>query len=874
MTTAQIRKAFVTYFHEYHHEIIPSSSLIPSNDPTLLFTNSGMVQFKDVFLGHEQRPYKRATTVQCCLRVSGKHNDLENVGFTARHHTFFEMLGNFSFGDYFKREAIKFAWTFLTEVLHLPANKLWVTVYEKDDEAADIWIKEMGIDPQRFSRCGMNSNFWAMGDTGPCGPCSEIFYDHGEHIAGGPPGSPDEDGDRYIEIWNLVFMQFNRDAAGTLTPLAKPSIDTGMGLERITAIMQGVHNNYDIDLFKYLIKAAATLANCHDLTNPLLRVIADHIRACAFLIVDGVIPSNEGRGYVLRRIARRAIRHGNKLGIKEPFFHKLVKPLVEIMGEAYPKIITARPMIEKVLLKEEQQFAKTLEHGLKILEQHIATMSEKVIAGELAFKLYDTYGFPLDLTAVIAKEHGLTVDQVGFDAEMERQKLLSQASSQFNTAANFPPLDSDIPSTNFTGYKKLVDKGKVLVLIGIETDRDKPEQNIVKKLSVGQTGIVILNKTPFYAESGGQIGDKGTLTFSKGGVFNVTNVIKVGGHYFHLGVVGIGTLSINNLVTATVNVAERSSTMVHHSAAHLLQAALRQIIGAHVAQKGSLVTPERLRFDFSHYQALTPDQVREVERLVNEYIRVNCDIKTNEMSLEEAKQTKAIALFGEKYGDTVRVVSMGDLSVELCGGTHAKKTGDLGAFKIISEIGIAAGVRRIEAKVGEEAIKYIQTMNENLTEICNLLKVDEANCSEKLVQNLQHQNELEKLVNKHKLELLKHQSNELLLNAKEIKGIKLVVKEVADIDRNGLRELLDLVKSKAPQVIAVLAAINDNKIDLIVGVSKSISNQFSANNLLSFLATKIDGKGGGRADMAQGGGTNLAALTDALNAVSGWVEKQ
>jgi alanyl-tRNA synthetase len=862
-SSAEIRKLFLDFFQQNGHEIVSSSPLVPANDPTLLFTNAGMVQFKDVFLGHETRKYTRAVSTQRCVRAGGKHNDLENVGYTARHHTFFEMLGNFSFGDYFKREAIQYAWKFLTEELKLPAEKLWVTVFEEDEEAADIWLNEMGISAERFSRIGAKDNFWSMGDTGPCGPCSEIFYDHGEEVAGGPPGTPAEDGDRYIEIWNLVFMQYNRDASGNLTPLPKPSVDTGMGLERLAAVLQHEHNNYDIDLFKNLIKSIQALSGTEDSSNTSLRVIADHIRSCAFMITDGVQPSNEGRGYVLRRIIRRAIRHGHKLGLKEAFFHKLVQPLVDEMGEAFPELTKAQAIVEKSLQLEESRFADTLDNGLKILDQAIAEMSDKEIPGETVFLLYDTYGFPIDLTADIARERNLTIDIAGFEREMEAQRSRARSASNFaSEIADEVTIDNE---TAFCGYDQNENEATIThILVGGEH---------VEALSEGQQGVIVLDKTTFYAESGGQVGDLGQIS-SNDANFNVTDTRKQGKAFAHIGSCENGQLAVGDTVTAQFNQSSRNATALNHSATHLLHAALRQILGEHVSQKGSLVNPQRLRFDFSHFEPVTPQQLQEIERLVNQEIRFNHDIETKVMALEEAKKSGAMALFGEKYDDDVRVLRMGDFSTELCGGTHAQRTGDIGLFKIISEAGIASGVRRIEALTGESAINHVSEVESRLTEIASLLKTKAENVEDKAVQLVQKNKQLEKELETLKAKLASSAGSDLASSAQEINGIKVLAAKLEGADGKSLRDTVDQLKNKLGTAAILLSAVSGEKITLIAGVTKDATDKLKAGELVAHVAAQVGGKGGGRPDMAQGGGNQPENLAAALDSVTDWVNSK
>ncbi len=868
MTSAEIRQLFLDYFQQRGHQIVPGSSLVPANDPTLLFTNAGMVQFKEVFTGQEQRPYKRAASAQRCVRAGGKHNDLENVGYTARHHTFFEMLGNFSFGDYFKREAIQYAWEFLTEVARLPPERLWITVYADDDEAADIWLKEIGVSAERFSRIGdkpggkryESDNFWSMGDTGPCGPCSEIFYDHGEDVAGGPPGTPEEDGDRYIEIWNLVFMQYDRDAAGNMNPLPHPSVDTGMGLERLAAVLQGVHNNYDIDLFRHLIGAIAELADERDLTNTSLRVIADHIRACAFLVTDGVVPSNEGRGYVLRRIIRRAIRHGHKLGLREPFFYKLVGPLCEVMGDAYPELPKARSQVERVLRQEEERFAETLDHGMAILEEAIAKLDGTVIPGETVFKLYDTYGFPVDLTADIARERGLTLDMAGFEREMAAQRERARAASSFSVAGG-EGLDVDV-QTVFTGYDHLTDQGQVQALF-----RDgRP----VERLAEGEEGLLVLDRTPFYAESGGQVGDTGALRVGDAEL-QVLDTQKQGDAFLHQVRVQKGAVAVGDKLEARVDKQRRRQIADNHSATHLLHAALRRILGGHVQQKGSLVEADRLRFDFSHFDAVTPAQLAEIEALVNEQIRANLPVETRLMAQEDAIAAGAMALFGEKYGDTVRVLSMSDFSVELCGGTHVSRTGDIGLFKIVSEGGVAAGVRRIEAVAGEAALRYIGETEKSLQRIAALLKADIGIVEAKVQALLERARGLEKEVEQLKARLASSQGGDLAAQAVDIDGIKVLAAKLDGADAKSLRDTVDQLKNKLGHAAVVLAAVDGDKVSLVAGVTKDETRRLKAGDLVNSVARQVGGKGGGRPDLAMAGGKDPAGLDAALQAVPAWV---
>ncbi len=869
MNTAEIRKNFLDYFAAKDHELVVSSSLVPANDPTLLFTNAGMVQFKDVFLGQESCAYVRAASSQRCVRAGGKHNDLENVGYTARHHTFFEMLGNFSFGDYFKRDAIHYAWQYLTEVVGLSPEKLWVTVYEEDDDAADIWLNDIAVDPARFSRIGAKDNFWSMGDTGPCGPCSEIFYDHGPDIAGGPPGTPEEDGDRYIEIWNLVFMQYDRNAKGELKPLPKPSVDTGMGLERLAAILQGVHNNYDIDLFKALIKATAELAKVDDLSNNSLRVIADHIRACAFLITDGVVPSNEGRGYVLRRIIRRAIRHGYQLGLKEVFFYKLVKPLVVEMGEAYPELLKAQGHVERMLCQEEERFAETIEQGMGILEQAIKKMSGKTIPGETVFKLYDTYGFPVDLTADIARERGLKLDKKGFDKSMAEQRERARAASHFSLELS-DGIEIDA-HTDFIGYTQLEEKCQVIALYA----NGKP----VNTLQEGQDGLVVLDKTPFYAESGGQVGDQGVLrvVHSKGNgavSFAVKDTQKQKDAITHVGTVVNGDISINDEVLAKINESDRSSIAHNHSATHLLHAALRQILGDHVTQKGSLVDADRLRFDFSHFESITSEQLDAIEELVNEKIRNNMKVETQLMSHKDATASGAMALFGEKYGDVVRVLRIGDFSVELCGGTHVQRTGDIGLFKFTAETGVAAGVRRLEAVTGVGAIDWVKQTELSIQNLAAMLKSGREGIEERVAQLLQRNKDLEKQLEQLKSQIASARGGDLVNQAQEVEGIKVLAVRLDGADPKSLRDAVDQLKNKLGSCAVVLATVEENKVSLVAGVSKDQIKNIQAGKLVNFVAQQIGGKGGGRPDMAMAGGSQPAQLEGALNSVSEWVSMQ
>jgi alanyl-tRNA synthetase len=872
ISSAELRTAFLEYFRERGHEVVPSSPLVPANDPTLLFTNAGMVQFKEVFLGQEKRPYTRATSSQRCVRAGGKHNDLENVGYTARHHTFFEMLGNFSFGDYFKREAIQYAWEFLTGVLKLPADKLWVTVYQDDDEAADIWLKEIKVDPDRFTRIGDKSggkkyesdNFWSMGDTGPCGPCSEIFYDHGPDVPGGPPGSPDEDGDRYIEIWNLVFMQYDRDKNGKLNPLPKPSVDTGMGLERLAAVMQGVHSNYEIDLFRNLIQAAARVTGCKDLNDNSLKVIADHIRSCSFLIVDGVMPSNEGRGYVLRRIIRRAIRHGHKLGAPESFFHQLVAPLASEMGEAYPELAKNQALVERVLKQEEERFAETLDQGMQILEQAIAELKGKVIPGETIFKLYDTFGFPVDLTNDIARERNLKLDMAGFDKAMQAQRDRARSASQF-TADYGAAVDVE-GETEFTGYEQLAGPATVQAIY----QNGQP----VEQLASGEAGMLVLDRTPFYAESGGQVGDTGLLQ-SDGGKFNVEDTRKQAGKVFlHFGKVTDGTIKTGDQVEASVDAENRRATAYNHSATHLLHAALRQVLGEHVTQKGSLVEADRLRFDFSHFEPLSQEQLQAIENLVNQQIRENHPVETSVMSPDEAITAGALALFGEKYGEQVRVLRMGDFSMELCGGTHVKRTGDIGLFKIISEGGVAAGVRRIEAVTGQRALDWVEQNEARLDEVAELVKGSRDNLNDKVRQLVDRNRSLEKELEQLKAKLASSQGSDLASQAQEINGLKVLAARLDGADPKSLRDTVDQLKNKLGSSAVVLATVSGDKVSLVAGVSKDSTDKLKAGELVNMVAQQVGGKGGGRPDMAQAGGSQPESLEAALASVPDWVRNQ
>ncbi|HDQ0158924.1 TPA: alanine--tRNA ligase [Escherichia coli] len=868
-STAEIRQAFLDFFHSKGHQVVASSSLVPHNDPTLLFTNAGMNQFKDVFLGLDKRNYSRATTSQRCVRAGGKHNDLENVGYTARHHTFFEMLGNFSFGDYFKHDAIQFAWELLTSEkwFALPKERLWVTVYESDDEAYEIWEKEVGIPRERIIRIGDNKgapyasdNFWQMGDTGPCGPCTEIFYDHGDHIWGGPPGSPEEDGDRYIEIWNIVFMQFNRQADGTMEPLPKPSVDTGMGLERIAAVLQHVNSNYDIDLFRTLIQAVAKVTGATDLSNKSLRVIADHIRSCAFLIADGVMPSNENRGYVLRRIIRRAVRHGNMLGAKETFFYKLVGPLIDVMGSAGEDLKRQQAQVEQVLKTEEEQFARTLERGLALLDEELAKLSGDTLDGETAFRLYDTYGFPVDLTADVCRERNIKVDEAGFEAAMEEQRRRAREASGFG--ADYNAMIRVDTASEFKGYDHLELNGKVTALF--------VDGKAVDAINAGQEAVVVLDQTPFYAESGGQVGDKGEL---KGANFSfaVEDTQKYGQAIGHIGKLAAGSLKVGDAVQADVDEARRARIRLNHSATHLMHAALRQVLGTHVSQKGSLVNDKVLRFDFSHNEAMKPEEIRAVEDLVNAQIRRNLPIETNIMDLEAAKAKGAMALFGEKYDERVRVLSMGDFSTELCGGTHASRTGDIGLFRIISESGTAAGVRRIEAVTGEGAITTVHADSDRLSEVAHLLKGDSNNLADKVRSVLERTRQLEKELQQLKEQAAAQESANLSSKAIDVNGVKLLVSELSGVEPKMLRTMVDDLKNQLGSTIIVLATVAEGKVSLIAGVSKDVTDRVKAGELIGMVAQQVGGKGGGRPDMAQAGGTDAAALPGALASVKGWV---
>ena len=863
MTSSEIRASFLEFFRKNGHSVVPSSSLVPGNDPTLLFTNAGMVQFKDVFLGKETRDYSRAATSQRCVRAGGKHNDLENVGSTARHHTFFEMLGNFSFGDYFKKEAIHFAWNFVTGTLGIPKDRLWVTVYKEDDEAARIWTEEIGIDPTRCTRLGEQSNFWSMGETGPCGPCTEIFYDHGPEIPGGPPGTPDEEGDRYVEIWNLVFMQYDRSADGMLVPLPKPSVDTGMGLERVAAVMQGVHSNYDIDLFRSLIRSAAEITGTHDLESSSLRVIADHIRACTFLIIDGVVPSNEGRGYVLRRIIRRAIRHGYKLGQTQPFFHKLVPTLVREMGSYYAELVSGEARATQILAQEEGRFAETLTTGMALLDAEAAKLSSSVIPGETVFRLYDTYGFPQDLTADVARERGLTIDQAGFDAAMEAQRGRARAASKFGTDLRE---SVKLPGrTEFSGYDHLAGSGKITALIF--------DGAVVDVMRGGQEGQVVLDHTPFYAESGGQVGDTGILTTDTAR-FTVRDTRKIGASFAHVGVLEAGELRVETEVQAEVDGSRRHSIALNHSATHLLHAALREVLGKHVLQKGSLVAPDRLRFDFAHTQPVSADEVRRVEDLVNSAIRRNAPAETRVMALDEAVAAGAMSLFGEKYENDVRVLSIGDFSMELCGGTHVERAGDIGFFKIISESGVAAGVRRVEAVTGQAAFDWVTRADQVLRDIAAMLRGSREDVDEKVRELVERSRRLEKEVQQLKSKLASGQSGDLSTQAKDVGGIKVLAAQVDGADAKALRDAMDQLRDKLGSSVIVLAAVKDGKVVLVAGVSADLLAEFKAGDIVGAVAAQVGGRGGGRADFAQAGGTQPENLGAALAGVENLVRRR
>jgi alanyl-tRNA synthetase len=862
MKSSEIRQKFLEFFESHGHTIVASSPLVPGNDPTLLFTNAGMVQFKDVFLGQDKRPYVRAVSSQRCVRAGGKHNDLENVGYTARHHTFFEMLGNFSFGDYFKRNAIQFAWEFLTVSLKIPREKLWVTVYAEDDEAADIWLNEIGVDPSRVVRIATMDNFWQMGDTGPCGPCSEIFYDHGPEVKGGPPGSADADGDRYIEIWNLVFMQYNRDSVGTLHPLPKPSVDTGMGLERISAVMQQVHSNYEIDLFQSLIQAAARATHTKDLADNSLKVIADHIRACSFLITDGVIPGSEGRGYVLRRIIRRAIRHGYQLGQKQPFFYQLVEDLSKVMGQAYPELVAAKARVAAVLQQEEERFAETLEHGMQVLEEALSRKI-KVLDGETAFRLYDTFGFPLDLTADIGRERGIVIDHAGFEQAMARQREQARAANKFTMQEG---IEYNGSQTTFYGYEALQHEGQVLAIY--------KQGSPVEFIEAGDEAVVVLDQTPFYAESGGQVGDCGEI-LDTNGTFEVTDTQKIqAGVFGHKGLLRSGRLAIKDTVQARVNPKTRISTANNHSATHLLHAALRKVLGTHVMQKGSLVDANRARFDFSHNVSMTVDEIRETERLVNEQIRNNWVVEAASMKYDDAVKRGAMALFGEKYSDVVRVIDIGDFSTELCGGTHVPQVGQIGLFKIIAESGVAAGIRRVEAVTGKAAIDYVQQREAQLLEIAHTLKTNPQEVPQKIAQIIDSVRQTEKELARLKTKMASTQGADLAAQAQEINGINVLAANLDNADAKTLRETLDQLKVKLKTCAIVLSTVSDGKVTLIAGVSADLTDKIKAGELVNFVAQQVGGKGGGRADMAQAGGAQPDQLPAALESVMNWVRKK
>ena len=867
-STAEIRREFLEFFAEREHRVVRSSSLVPANDPTLLFTNAGMVQFKDVFLGAEQRDYTRAASSQRCVRAGGKHNDLENVGYTARHHTFFEMLGNFSFGDYFKREAIEFAWEFLTSNCAFSPERLWVTVYEEDDEAAAIWLDEIGISPERLSRIGAKDNFWAMGDTGPCGPCSEIFYDHGPEVPGGPPGTPEEDGDRYIEIWNLVFMQFDRAADGSMSPLPSPCVDTGMGLERLAAVLQGVHSNYEIDLFEHLIRAAAEKTGTRDLEQASLKVIADHIRACAFLIADGVLPANDGRGYVLRRIIRRAIRHGYKLGCKQPFFAAMLQPLAEVMGEAYPELVQQRDQIVDALSREEQRFGETLDQGMKLLEGVLDDLDDSVIPGEVAFKLYDTFGFPLDLTRDIARERHLSVDERGFEAAMQDQRARARAAGKFS-ARDGVSADAvaGLPATEFLGYEQSdCDSARVSAIL---VDGDKRDS-----LSQGESGLVILDRTPFYAESGGQVGDTGLLE-AAGVRFRVDDTRKLAGVYHvHDGTLESGTLKVGDTVGAQIDKQRRADVVRHHSATHLLHAALREILGEHVQQKGSLVAPDRLRFDFSHFEPVGAEQLAEIETRVNQQIQANVAASAEEMDYDQAMDAGALAFFGDKYGDRVRVLQFGDYSTELCGGTHVDRVGDIGAFKIVSETGISAGVRRIEAVAGRQAVAWMQQTDQTLHDVAARLKASPDQVGSRVEQLLARSRELERELDRLKHKLASARGSDLGASARDIGGVKVLAEKLDGVDPNTLRDTVDQLKNKLGSGIVVLGTPAGQGVRLVAGVTGDLTDRIKAGELVNSVAGQVGGKGGGRPDFAQAGGSDASKLGAALDSVYEWVQQR
>ena len=861
--SAQIRSAFLDYFKDKEHAVVPSSSLVPATDPTLLFTNAGMVQFKDVFLGKDKLPYNRACSSQRCVRAGGKHNDLENVGYTARHHTFFEMLGNFSFGDYFKREAIRYAWEFLTEVIDLPREKLWVTVFEEDDEAAEIWHKEIGVAKDRLKRIGAKDNFWAMGDTGPCGPCTEIFYDHGDHIPGGPPGSPDEDGDRYVEIWNLVFMQYDRDKQGNLNNLPKPSVDTGMGLERLAAVLQGVNSNYDTDLFQGVIKHVAQLAKISDLSNPSLKVIADHIRSCSFLITDGVLPSNEGRGYVLRRIIRRAARHGHRLGMQEPFFYKLVAPLIETFHAAFPELIEAQQKVERGLRNEEERFAETLTQGMRILEEDIEKLHGNTISGDTVFKLYDTYGFPVDLTADIARERELTIDHAGFEENMQQQRERGRDASRFG--GEYDAAIDVKSASEFTGYQMLQDASTVReIFVGNQA---------AEGIKQGEEGILVLSQTPFYAESGGQVGDAGKI-ISNEFIFEVHDTQKKGAAHAHIGMVTQGSIELGAKVDAQVNQTRRAKVVLNHSATHLMHAALRKVLGTHVQQKGSLVDPDRLRFDFSHDAPVSAEELYAIEQIVNEQIRNNTAASAEIMDKDQALAAGAMALFGEKYGERVRVLSIGDFSVELCGGTHVQRAGDIGLFKIISESGVASGIRRIEAVTGEGAFRWLQDTVKDFNQTAKILSSSLEDAPLKAGNAVSRIKELEKELQQLKAKLATQAGADLANSAVEIDGIKVLAQNIEGADAKSLRETLDRLKDKLGSAAIVLGTADGSKVSLVAGVTKDQTHRLKAGDLVNVVAKQVGGKGGGRPDMAQAGGNDPAALEQALASVPAWVQAQ
>ena len=865
MKSAEIRQKYLDFFASRDHEIVASSSLVPANDPTLLFTNAGMVQFKETFLGEEKRHYIRATSSQRCVRAGGKHNDLENVGYTARHHTFFEMLGNFSFGDYFKREAIQFAWEFLTQDLGLSPEKLWITVFKDDDEAASIWLDEIKIDPDRFSRLGEKDNFWAMGDTGPCGPCSEIFYDHGAEVQGGPPGSPDEDGDRYIEIWNLVFMQFERKVDGSMIPLPKPSVDTGAGLERLAAVLQKVHSNYEIDLFQSLIRDISKLTKTKDLHNSSLNVIADHIRSCSFLIVDGVVPSNEGRGYVLRRIIRRAVRHGHQLGVKDTFFHKLTASLAKVMGSAYPELLENQKFVEKVLKDEEEQFARTLENGMAILQKEISNLEGNTLSGDTVFQLYDTYGFPVDLTADIAREQDLVLDIDGFNSAMEVQKKSAREASSFGAVEKLD-INSSL-TTAFTGYERLGGSGKVVGVFSMEGEK-------LDIIPESEEILLLLDSSPFYGESGGQVGDRGELYNDKV-KFSVLDTQKQGEVHVHRGILKQGSLKVGDIINSEVSGKERKAITLNHSATHLLHSALRNTLGHHVSQKGSLVEAERLRFDFSHPTAVTKAELETIEKQVNREILANSEVNKEVMPIEEAENKGAMALFGERYGDEVRVVSMGeDFSIELCGGCHVNRTGDIGLFKLTSESGISSGVRRIEAVTGYGALELIKQEEQTVKQISDIIKCSPLNIVDKVKQLYDSNRVLEKEIERIKVKLAHSAGNDLSDRAIDLNGIKLLVANVEGLNPKSLRDTVDRLKNKLQTSVVVLGTVSENKVNLVAGVSKDLTEKVKAGELVNMVAEQVGGKGGGRADMAMAGGSDIESLQGALDSVQVWVERK